>query len=48
VLTYITFTFVGALSGAIIAFSLDMKTPKEMIQGATRSRKAKILTTGIY
>jgi uncharacterized membrane protein len=34
VLTYITFTFVGALSGAIIAFSLDMKTPKEMIQGA--------------
>jgi hypothetical protein len=34
VLTYFTFTFVGGLSGAIIAFALDMKSPKEIIQGA--------------
>jgi len=34
VFTYITFTFVGGLSGAIIAFALDMKSPKEIIQGA--------------
>ena len=33
-LTYITFTFVGALSGVIMAFALDMTTPKEIIQGA--------------
>jgi len=28
------FTFVGGLSGAIIAFALDMKSPREIIQGA--------------
>jgi len=28
------FLFVGALSGAIIAWALDMKTGKELAQGA--------------
>lgn len=28
------FVFVGAVSGAIIAWSLDMKTGKELVQGA--------------
>ena len=33
-LTWIIFLFVGVISGVIIAWSLDMKTPKELIQGA--------------
>lgn len=33
-LTYLSFLFAGALSGVIIAYSLDMKTPKELAQGA--------------
>jgi hypothetical protein len=28
------FLFVGTLSGVIIAFALDMKSPKELVQGA--------------
>ncbi|MFH1112431.1 MAG: hypothetical protein V1792_00790 [Pseudomonadota bacterium] len=32
--TWFIFLFVGALSGVIIAFALDMKTPKELVQGA--------------
>jgi len=34
VLTWVMFLFVGALSGAIIAWALDMKTGKELAQGA--------------
>jgi len=34
VLTILSFLFAGALSGVIIAYSLDMKTPKELLQGA--------------
>ncbi len=33
-LTILSFLFVGAISGVIIAYSLDMKTPKELLQGA--------------
>lgn len=29
----ISFLFAGALSGGIIAFALDMKTPREILQG---------------
>ena len=32
-LTIIAFLFAGGISGGIIAFALDMKTPKELIQG---------------
>ncbi|MBN2396332.1 MAG: hypothetical protein JXC36_07720 [Candidatus Atribacteria bacterium] len=32
--TLLSFLFAGAVSGVIIAYSLDMKTPKELIQGA--------------
>jgi len=34
VLTFFSFLFAGAVSGVIIAYALDMKTPKELIQGA--------------
>jgi hypothetical protein len=34
VLTWLMFLFVGTLSGVIIAFALDMKSPKELVQGA--------------
>jgi hypothetical protein len=34
VLTILSFLFAGALSGVIIAYSMDMKTAKELIQGA--------------
>jgi len=34
VLTLLSFLFAGALSGLIIAYSLDMKSSKELIQGA--------------
>ncbi len=33
-LTWIIFLFVGTLSGIIIAWALDMKSPKELLQGA--------------
>ncbi len=33
-LTILSFLFAGALSGVIIAYSMDMKKPKELIQGA--------------
>lgn len=33
-LTWILFLFVGAISGLIIAWSLDMNSPKELVQGA--------------
>jgi len=34
VLTIISFLFAGAISGVIIAYSMDMKTPRELLQGA--------------
>jgi len=34
VLTILSFLFAGALSGVIIAYSMDMKSVKELIQGA--------------
>lgn len=33
-LTWIIFLFVGAIAGVIISWSLDMKSPKELLQGA--------------
>ncbi len=33
-LFYLSFIFAGALSGVIFAFAMDMKTPKELVQGA--------------
>ena len=30
----ISFIFAGVISGVIIAYALDMKTPRELIQGA--------------
>jgi len=34
VLTILSFLFAGAVSGVIIAWALDMKSPRELIQGA--------------
>jgi hypothetical protein len=34
VLTILSFLFAGAISGVIIAWALDMKSPRELIQGA--------------
>ena len=31
---WIIFLFVGTISGVIISWSLDMKSPKELLQGA--------------
>ncbi len=33
-LTWITFLFVGTLSGVLISWALDMSSPKELLQGA--------------
>lgn len=33
-LTLLSFLFAGAISGLIIAYALDMKSPKELLQGA--------------
>ena len=33
-LILLSFLFAGALSGVIIAYALDMKSPKELLQGA--------------
>ncbi len=33
-LTWIMFLFVGALSGVLIAWAMDMTSPKELLQGA--------------
>ena len=33
-LTWFIFIFVGALSGVIIAWAMDMYSPKELLQGA--------------
>ena len=33
-LTILSFLFAGALSGLVIAYSMDMKTPQELLQGA--------------
>lgn len=34
VLTWLIFAFVGTLSGAIIAWAMDMYSPTELVQGA--------------
>ncbi|MDZ7399052.1 MAG: hypothetical protein ONB37_02690 [candidate division KSB1 bacterium] len=33
-LTFVSFLFAGAVSGVIIAYAMDMKSTKELIQGA--------------
>jgi hypothetical protein len=33
-LTWLIFLFIGPISGLIIAYALDMKSPKELLQGA--------------
>ncbi|MGO9571762.1 MAG: hypothetical protein ACLP5H_29905 [Desulfomonilaceae bacterium] len=33
-LTWIIFLFVGAVCGVIIAWALDMNSPRELVQGA--------------
>jgi uncharacterized membrane protein len=43
-LTFIAFLGAGAVSGAIMAFALDMKTPKEIAQGALGGLIAGLLT----
>jgi len=43
VLTILSFLFAGALSGVIIAYSMEMKTAKELIQGAVGGLIAGIL-----
>ena len=30
----LSFLFIGAVSGAIIAFAMDMRSPKQILQGA--------------
>jgi hypothetical protein len=43
VLTWIVFLFVGMLSGVIIAWALDMYSPKELVQGAVGGMIAGLL-----
>jgi uncharacterized membrane protein len=43
-LTFIVFVFAGAISGAVIAYALDMKTPKEIAQGALGGLISGLLT----
>jgi hypothetical protein len=43
VLTWIIFAFIGMLSGTIIAWSLDMHSPKELAQGAAGGLVAGLL-----
>ncbi len=31
---YVAFLAAGAVSGAVIAFALDLKSPKQLLQGA--------------
>ncbi|MFH0824846.1 MAG: hypothetical protein V2B18_19000 [Pseudomonadota bacterium] len=33
-LSWLVFLFVGGLSGVLIAWALDMKSPRELVQGA--------------
>ncbi len=46
-LMWIIFAFVGVLSGAIIAWALDMNSPKEIAQGAIGGLIAGILMSAM-
>ncbi|MEJ2718345.1 MAG: hypothetical protein P8182_14615 [Deltaproteobacteria bacterium] len=46
-LTWFIFLFVGTLSGVIIAWALDMKTPRELLQGALGGFIAGLLMSGM-
>lgn len=46
-MTWLAFLFVGALSGLIIAFALDMKSPKELLQGAVGGLIAGLLMSAM-
>ena len=45
--TWILFLFVGALSGLIIAWALDMNSPKELLQGAAGGLIAGLLMSAM-
>jgi hypothetical protein len=47
VLTWLIFLFVGALAGVIIAWALDMKSSKELIQGAVGGLIAGLLMSAM-
>jgi hypothetical protein len=47
VLTWLIFLFVGTLSGVIIAWALDMKSPRELLQGALGGLIAGFLMSGM-
>ncbi len=46
-LMWIIFAFVGVLSGAIIAWALDMTSPGEIVQGALGGLIAGILMSAM-
>ncbi|MDD3472971.1 MAG: hypothetical protein PHS86_09320 [Syntrophaceae bacterium] len=46
-LMWIVFAFVGILSGVIIAWALDMNSPKEIFQGALGGLIAGILMSAM-
>lgn len=46
-LTWLIFLFVGTLSGVIIAFALDMTSPRELVQGAVGGLIAGLLMSAM-
>ena len=46
-LTWIAFLFVGGVSGVLTAWALDMKTPKELLQGAVGGLIAGLLMSAM-
>jgi len=46
-LTWIIFLFVGTLSGVIIAWALNMSSPKELLQGAVGGLIAGLLMSAM-
>ncbi|MBI5251553.1 MAG: hypothetical protein HY912_18845 [Desulfomonile tiedjei] len=45
--TWIMFLFVGAVSGVIIAWALDMSSPKELLQAAAGGLIAGLLMSAM-
>jgi hypothetical protein len=46
-LTWLLFLFVGSVSGLIIAWALDMNSPKELVQGAVGGLIAGLLMSAM-
>ncbi|MDQ7781667.1 MAG: hypothetical protein RDU20_02230 [Desulfomonilaceae bacterium] len=46
-LTWFIFLFVGTLSGVIIAYAMDMNSPRELVQGAVGGLIAGLLMSAM-